>query len=135
MSTLLTVILVVVGGFVALMVGLNLFIRAKAKAMRGQELPKLPGRLGESIGRSKKGLVYFFSPSCAACRTLTPVVQKAAKANKNVFAVDVTQHLELARALKILATPSTLEVEEGRVVDVHVGMLPRSVMERLSPST
>ena len=135
MSTFGTIVLAGIGLFVALMVGMNVFVRIKAKAMKGQPLPDLPGKVGKSIAKATDGLVYFFSPSCAACRTLTPIVQKEAQKNKNVFAVDVTKNLELARALKVMATPSTLEVSGGRVVEVHVGMLPQSVLTRLSPST
>ncbi len=134
MSTFATIALAGIGLFFALIVGLNLFIRVKSKALKGKPLPNLPGKVGKAINRAPDGVVYFFSPSCAACRTLTPIVQKAAQKDKYVFAVDVTKNLELARALSVMATPSTLQVSGGRVVDVHVGTLPRAVMQRLSPS-
>lgn len=57
-------------------------------------------------------------------------MRAAAKKNKSVFAIDVTQDLELARAMRIMATPSTVEVAQGRVIDVHVGMLPSGLLER-----
>lgn len=130
MGSLSTVLLVMVGLFVALLVGMNVFVRLRARAMRGRPLPELPGAAGRSIARSANALVYFFSPQCAACRTLTPQIRALAKSNKSVFAVDVTQDLELARALRIMATPSTVEVAHGRVVDVHVGLLPAGVLAR-----
>ena len=132
MSSVLSVLAVVVGLFVVLSLGLNLFIRMRAKAMQGKPLPEVPGLVGQKLARAKRALVYFMSPGCAACRPITPVVQKLSKQNANVFVIDVTTQFEVARALKVMATPSTVEVENGRVVAVHVGTLPREVMTRFA---
>ena len=122
-----------VGILLALMIGLNLWIRLRSKAMEGKPLPDVPGPIGNKLARAKHALVYFMSPGCAACRPLTPQVQKLSRQNPNsVFVVDVSSHLDVARALHVLATPSTLEVEQGRVVKVHVGVLPSDVLARFA---
>ncbi len=117
---------------VALFVGLNLWIRLRSKAMEGKPLPDVPGPIGKKLTRAKHALVYFMSPGCAACRPLTPQVQKLSKSNSNVFVVDVTHHLDVARALHVMATPSTVEIEQGRIVKVHVGSLPAEVLGRFA---
>jgi thiol-disulfide isomerase/thioredoxin len=132
MQILGNVLLVGLGLFVALVIGMNLFVRRAARALAGQPLPELPGSLGKSISGAKQGLVYFFSPGCAACRPITPKIQALSGKNENVFAVDVTENLDLARALKVMATPSTLEIGEGRVLDVHIGAVPPAVLEKFS---
>jgi thioredoxin 1 len=132
MSSFSTAALVIVGLFLALMVGMNVFVRIRARAMKGKPLPELPGAVGTSIARARSGLVYFFSPSCGACRTITPRLKALAAKNKNVFVIDVTEHLDLARAMRIMATPSTVEVATGQVIDVHVGMLPAELLQRFA---
>lgn len=121
-----------IGILLALFVGFNLWVRARSKAMEGKPLPEVPGPIGDKLARAKHALVYFMSPGCAACRPLTPRVQKLSQKNSDVFVVDVSNHLDVARALHVLATPSTLEVEQGRIVKVHVGVLPPDVLERFA---
>lgn len=132
MGTLSTAVLTLAGLFIALMVGLNILVRVRAKAMNGKPLPALPGGIGSAISKAGSGLVYFMSPSCGACRAITPKLTALAKKNKNVFVVDVTENLELARALRVMATPSTIEVASGRVVNVHIGMLPPDLLQRFA---
>ena len=132
MGSFSTTALIIIGLFLALTVGMNVFVRIRARAMKGKPLPELPGGIGASIAKARRGLVYFFSPSCAACRTLTPRLRTLAVRNKDVFVIDVTENLDLARAMRIMATPSTVEVAEGQVVDVHVGMLPTQLLQRFA---
>jgi len=49
-----------------------------------------------------------------------------------VFAIDVSVSFDLARALRVMATPSTIEVAEGKIVGVYVGTIPREVVARFS---
>lgn len=130
MTVLGTVVLVSLGLFIAFVLGLNLLVRKASRALVGQPMPELSGKLAAPIRRARQGLVYFFSPGCGACRPLTPKLRALAEQNENVFVVDVTEHLELARALRVMATPSTLEIASGHIVEVHVGMLPPAVLER-----
>lgn len=132
MSSFATTISVIVGLFLVLMVGMNVVIGARAKAMKGKPLPDLPGTVGESIGKASSGLVYFFSPGCGACRSLTPKLSAIAKKNKNVFLIDISENLDIARAMRIMATPSTVEVASGQIVDVHIGMLPSELLQRFA---
>ena len=131
MQTLLWVFLGIVGGFVLLMVLMNLVVRWKARAMQGQPLPPVPGPIGDSLSKAG-GLIYFFSPQCGACRSITPRMKALSERSKRVHVVDVTQQLDVARALRVLATPSTMEVANGRVVGVHIGMVPPEVEERFA---
>lgn len=132
MATLGTVLLILVVGFVILVMAMQVLMQVRAKALAGKPLPPLPGALGERIARSKSALVYFFSPACGACRALTPRVQALGKKNKSVFAVDVSLSLELARAFRVMATPSTVEVADGKIVGIHIGRIPEEVVARFS---
>ncbi len=126
---------IVVGIVIALFAGVvllqYLFVR-RALAMEGKAVPTLPGDVGRSIAARKTALVYFFSPQCGACRAITPRVRAMAAKNPSVFAVDVTSDIALARALGVMATPSTVEIRDGTIAGYHVGPIPAPVMERFA---
>lgn len=128
--TLLSLLFVGAGAFVALVVGLQVLVWLRARALEGKPLPMLPGPLDAKLRSLEHGLVYFMSPACGACRRYTPELSARSRQRRDVFVIDVTRHLEVARALGVLATPSAIEVSEGRVVGVHVGGVPREVLAR-----
>ncbi len=130
--SLLGIFGIVVGAFFALIFGLQFVALRRSRKLVGHAVPPLPGEVGRQIGRSKHALLYFFSPGCAACKPLTPVVKELQRHNRSVFAVDVSRDLELARALSVMATPSTIELSDGNVVGFHIGQLPKQVLERFS---
>lgn len=132
METFKTLVLVVVLGFFALMVGLQLLIRARAARLRGKPLPALPGQTGARIAAAEHALIYFFTPSCAACRPVTPRMKALAEQGKPVFPIDLTHDLALAQALSVMATPTTVEVAEGKVVGVHIGPVANDVWARFA---
>lgn len=121
-----------VGAFMALSLGLQLWARRRAAALVGTSLAPLPGTLGAKIGGAPRALVYFFTPQCAACRVWTPKMKALAQAGQPVFPVDAMEHPSLAQALSIMATPTTVQLERGTVVSVHVGPVPPAVLAQFA---
>ena len=134
MTTIGIGLLVILGLFVALMVGMQLAVQARARALAGTPVPPLPGTLGARVTRPTHALVYFFSPMCGACRALTPRVRALGEKNDAVFAVDVSQEesIAVARALRILATPSTVEIADGKIRGMYIGSIPDEVLARFA---
>jgi thiol-disulfide isomerase/thioredoxin len=130
MDTMQTAVAVAVLGFVGLSMGLQVMARRRASALNGQPLPPLQGELGARIGAAPRALVYFFTPTCGACRAVTPRMRALAEKGEPVFPVDATLDPDLARALSVMATPTTVEVDGGRVVKVHIGPVPAEVYAR-----
>lgn len=130
MGTLGNILLVLVLGFVGLIVATQVLVQVRARSAAGKPLPPLPGDVGDRITRSKHALVYFFSPMCGACRAITPRVKSLEKRGGDVFAIDVSETAEVARALRIMATPSTVEVADGKIVGFHIGPVPEEVFAR-----
>jgi thioredoxin 1 len=126
----MTTLAVAVGGILTLFIGLQLAVFLRARAMKGKALPPVPGPLGERLAKAGRGLIYFFSPGCAACRPLTPKLQAMSRANPRVHVVDVSHHMEIARALRVMGTPSLVEIEGGKIVGYHVGAPPPGLLER-----
>ncbi len=126
------VLLVVVLAVVGLMVGLQVLVRSRARAMRGKEVPALPGELGRRLAGAPRALLYFFSPSCGACKALTPRFAALSRSNPAVHLVDVAQDLGVARSFQVMGTPSVIEIAEGKIVGYHVGAVPAEVLARFA---
>jgi thioredoxin 1 len=70
MEVVLYIILTIVGFFIVL----QSFIWLSSILKKGKSAPELGGEIGTKMEAGKKLLFYFYSPSCGACRTMTPVV-------------------------------------------------------------
>ena len=81
--------------------------------MQGQLVPAISGPIGRQLSSAKSALVYFMSPNCGACRSWTPKVKELSQKNHDVFVIDVSQQLVVARALNVMATPSAIEIPQG----------------------
>jgi thioredoxin 1 len=126
------VLLVAALAFVGLMVGLQVLARSRARAMQGKDVPELSGPLGRQLTGAPRALLYFFSPSCGACRALTPRFAALSRSNPAVHLVDVAQDLGVARSFHVMGTPSVIEIAEGKIVGYHVGTVPAEVMARFA---
>jgi hypothetical protein len=125
-------IFAIVAVFVVLMFGMQFLVRYRARAMQGQPVPAISGPIGKRIASAKSALVYFMSPNCGACRAWTPKVKELSQKNHDVFVIDVSQQLEVARALNVMATPSAVEIRDGRVAGYHIGAIPADVLRRFA---
>lgn len=130
--SILNIVLVVVVGFFLLMAGMQILVRVRARLQTGKDAPRLEGPLGKFVARGRHALVYFHSPGCAACRTITPKLKEMSKHSDGVFVVDVSQDQSAAQALKVMATPSFVEIDGGKVVGYHVGAAPADVLGRFA---
>ncbi|MGC4116392.1 MAG: thioredoxin family protein [Myxococcales bacterium] len=132
MGTLMTFLGIAVGSFFLLLFGMQIAVRLKARAQTGKAVPTLSGPLGQHVGRGRRALVYFHSPGCGACRPLTPRLKEMSQQSESVFLVDVSEETDTARALQVMATPSFVEIDSGKIVGYHVGMAPSGLLARYS---
>jgi hypothetical protein len=96
---------------VGLMIGLQLLVRSKARAMRGKDVPEVPGTLG---------------------RQLTGAPRALRQTNPAVHLVDVSQDRGVARSFQVMGTPSVVEIANGKIVGCYVGAVPAAVVARFS---
>src|SRR3990170_4054467 len=101
MATIIYIIL----GAVLLIFSLQFLMINAAKKSKGKKLTGLQGKLKGLEKNGSKGLVYFFSPSCHACKAQTPIIKELQSKNKNVFDVDISKDMETAKIFGIKATP------------------------------
>lgn len=124
----MTTIGVVLGIFAALLIILQLVIVINAKKRRGRRILGVGGPLGDAVNSGDRVLAYFYSPTCAECRTQTPIIDILQREYPNVYKVDVGEHFEAARAFGVMATPTTVLVDQSKIVDVFVGTRSEAVL-------
>ena len=115
------IILYILAGIVGLFFLAQFTLIWKMKRQKGKPAPSLPGAPGERIRTGERAIFYFFSPQCGACRSMTPVVEDLAKEHREVFPVDISQQFEIARKFGVMATPSMVIVEDGKIQDYLIG--------------
>ena len=107
--------------------GLRFYWRWKAKRLMGEPVPEelLVPKL-----KKGKGLIYFYSPNCRPCQMVEPVYKKLSKELKGVHFVkiNVLEKPEAVRKIGILATPSMVVVEDGRIKEVILGPVSEGVL-------
>lgn len=124
------VILYIIIGFVAFIFLFQKLLALKMKFKKGKAAPQLEGRYKKAITGDNKSLFYFYSQSCAACRPMTPIVDKFA-GKKNVFKVDIARDMDVAKKFGVLGTPSTVVVEKGIIKEFLVGPQTESKLAEL----
>ncbi len=125
-------LLVFAGGVVALRVGLTLMLSRAAGRLRGRAIESFDTPAARSLKGRSSGLLYFFSPGCGACKTMTPAVEDLARRDPGVRAIDISRDMRSAQAFGILGTPSLVVMREGLVADVRVGPIGTGELARLA---
>ena len=114
------VVFVLFVAYVLFIIGIRVYWAFKSKRMKGQEIPDIP-----EFQRLKKGkgVIYVHSPNCRPCKFVDPVVKKLSKELKGVHFVKVNamEKPEVVRKLGVLATPSLIITESGKVKEVLIG--------------
>ncbi len=110
--------------------GLTFQALLRAKHRREELVPPLTAVLPKGVAVRPRMLLYFYSEHCAACRTVTPLVEALHRQDDSVVKLDVRRHLMTARHLGITSTPSLVLLEHGRIAGVHVGGISEVALQQ-----
>ncbi len=66
-------------------------------------------------------IYYFYSPTCGACRGITPWLQEQALIHSAIHCVNVAAQIEIARSFNVRATPTAILVEKSKISRVLLG--------------
>jgi thioredoxin 1 len=99
--------------------------------MRGKKIEAPAGVLGSAIRGGERVLVYFYRPGCSACHAVTPVIESLQQEHRNVALINTAEDMDLARILGIMATPTVVLIEAGKVRECIVGARPASTFRAL----
>lgn len=87
----------------------------------GKKAPRLAGLVSDNILKNKRYTLYFWSPQCGMCPSMTHVIDKLSKERNDLAKVDAVQHAELAHQMGVMGTPALVFIENGRIENIALG--------------
>jgi thioredoxin-like negative regulator of GroEL len=76
-------------------------------------------------------LVYFWSPTCGMCRTMTPVIDALARERQDIVKVNLQEAAPLARRFGVMATSALVLVRDGRIEQILLGARSKAQIRTL----
>ena len=71
---------------------------------------------------NKKSILYFYTPTCGACRTQAPIIDKLKEDLSSVGKIDLSVNREAASEFGIMGTPTTAIMVGNNVAEIFVGL-------------
>lgn len=127
----MTIIWYILAGIIGVFSLMQIMIAIKSRMQKNKPAPELKGKYGEALKSNSASLFYFYSPGCRACKPMTPLIEKMGKTNPQVFKIDVSREMEIARSFGIMATPSTILVKDGIIKEFLLGPQSESALANL----
>jgi thioredoxin 1 len=118
---------------VAFILAMNLSVVLRAKFKKGKVVNDIGGKIGEAINRGEKVMLYFYSPTCSACKVQTPIIDNLinlANGRTKIFKIDVSRDVDTALKFGVMGTPSIVVVEDGKIKEFFVGVKSENILRR-----
>jgi thioredoxin 1 len=117
MDSIVLVIAVVLGFLVVT----RLFVWVSGKMKMGKEIPPFSGEIGERIQKGDKLLLYFYTPSCGACKSMTPVIDEMKKEKNNIYKINLARDFDIGKIFGVMGTPATILVSGSKIEKFILG--------------
>jgi thioredoxin 1 len=126
---MLIVVYILVGLFLAFM-GMQYLMILRSKKNKGKKVGQVGGKLGKVMSMGGKAMVYFYSPSCRACKYQTPVIDRLISDGFKIQKVDISRDMAVARKFGVMATPTTVVLQGNEIVEFLVGAKPEDKLRK-----
>lgn len=103
----------------------------RLKSKKGQIIDNIDGELGKILLENKKLMLYFWTESCRVCKHQTPIILELKDEFKNIFLINLSDDISIAKKLGIMAVPTIMLVESRKILDVMVGAQDINKMKQI----
>ena len=115
-----------------LMLGFQFLAGLSMRRQEGEPLPHLGDLLDDHRAERGRLLFYFYSERCGACRPMSPIIEALAEEFPGqVFKIDIDDRPGLARAFRIMGTPTGVGSRDGVIERVLVGAAKEARLREL----
>ena len=130
MKIVLIVLLVVFLAIIFLLIIPRLVMAFKAWRMKGKDAPIPHKASRKRIRAGKKTVLYFYTPSCGACRVQEPIIQRIQKRYPDaVFKIDALHNREVAISYGVMGVPFIAFIENSTIVKAKAGVQSEPIIE------
>jgi thioredoxin 1 len=129
MNTFITIVVGIGGLLLMLAVIPRLLMALRTARMKGKEAP-VPHKSSEGRIRSgKKTILYFYTPSCGACRMQEASIERVRQKYPDaIYKIDASKNRDAASAYGVLGVPFLAFIHEGKIVTAKAGVQSESVL-------
>lgn len=124
------ILVYIVLGIIIAFVGMQFFMVLRSKRNKGKRVESIGGKLGKMMTKGEKGIVYFYSPACRACKYQTPIIDRLISDGHNIQKIDISRDLSTARKFGVMATPTTVVLKGNEIVEFLVGAKTEDKLRR-----
>jgi thioredoxin 1 len=122
--------LIILLAFVSLLIVPRLVMAFKAWRMRGKDAPVPHKASRKRIRTGKKTVLYFYTPSCGACKVQEPIIQRIQQRYPEaVFKIDASRNREAASSYGVMGVPFIAFIENSTIVKAKAGVQSEPVIE------
>lgn len=122
----LIIILAIAGYF-----GFQFWLFYRTRNQRGRPLPDLSDLLEPALLQKPRLVLYFWSPACPMCSQVSRVINPLLAERDDVVSLNALEHKALASRLRVMGTPTLMEIADGRIQRVLVGARNEAVIREL----
>ena len=117
--------------FVGFIVFIQIYARVQGLMKRGKEIPPIDGKIGNALAQNATTLLYFYTPTCSACKVMTPVIDRLQTEFKNILKINLASDLEIGKKFGIMGTPSLVLVKDNKIQSFVVGAKNETFIRKL----
>lgn len=118
MDVLITVVVIL-----SVFLGFRLLMQKRASHAKGKVIDSsIFDEKIKNLLAKEKSILYFYTPTCGACRSQAPIIDKIESDIEFVGKIDLSKNVEVAREFRIMGTPSTALMKGNTVADIFIGV-------------
>ncbi len=108
---------------ILLMFAIKIFMHKRAQKLRGKFIDiSIFNDEIKTLLSGNKSILFFYTPTCGACKTQAPIIDKLKEDLNLVGKIDLTKERYASKEFGILGTPTTAIMQGNKVVDIFVGL-------------
>lgn len=124
------IVLIVLLVLVFLLIIPRLIMTFKVWRMKGKDAPTPHKASRKRIRAGKKTVLYFYTPSCGACKMQEPIIQRIRKRHPDaVFKIDASGNRVAAISYGVMGVPFIAFIENCTIVKATAGVQRESTIE------
>ncbi|VAX26341.1 hypothetical protein MNBD_IGNAVI01-2508 [hydrothermal vent metagenome] len=124
-------ILITVAVIITLFVGFRFLMQKRAQRSKGKEVDmSIFDDKIKSLLNGKKSILYFYTPTCGACRSQTPIIDKLDAETNAVGKVDLSINRDAAAEFGIMGTPSTAIMSGNKIAEIFIGLKQENFLKK-----
>ena len=116
-------ILIAVVVIMSVFIGLRFLMQKRAQRSKGKEVDiSIFDDKIKRLLKSEKSILYFYTPTCGACKSQTPIIDKLDDETNAVGKIDLSINRDAAKEFGIMGTPSTAIMSGNRIAEIFIGL-------------